>query len=125
MDIGPTILELAGIEPPEMLEAVSMLPALEGKDWQGRDFVFAEQAKDGILQTTDFMTMVRSKDWKLVHFLDEPFGQLFNLVEDPDELNNLWDSDNHVELKRELLAVLREWRIRSQYHTRDWTADWR
>ena len=125
MDIGPTILQLAGVEPPEMMEAVSMLPALEGEEWQGRDFVFAEQAKDGILQTTEFMTMVRNKDWKLVHFLDESFGQLFDLTKDPDEVDNLWDSADHREIKRQLLAVLREWRIRSQYHTRDWGADWR
>lgn len=125
MDIGPTILELAGVEPPAMLEAETMLPALEGKAWDGRDYVFAEQARDGILQTTDFMTMVRSRDWKLVHFLDEPFGQLFDLGADPDEVNNLWDAPQHVEKKRELLAVLREWRIRSQYHTRDWPAEWR
>jgi arylsulfatase A-like enzyme len=125
MDLGPTILELAGVEVPAELEAISLLPALEGNDWPGRDYVFAEQAKDGILTDTEFMTMVRGCDWKLVHFLDEPWGQLFDLAGDPDEVRNLWDEPAAVEKKRELLGVLREWRIRSGYHTRDWAAEWR
>ena len=71
------------------------------------------------------MTMVRSRDWKLVHFLDQPFGQLFDLVRDPDEVHNLWDDPAAADKKQELLGQLREWRIRSQYHTRDWAQDWR
>jgi arylsulfatase A-like enzyme len=71
------------------------------------------------------MTMVRSKEWKLVHFLDEEFGQLFNLIEDPDEVKDLWDDPASAAKKAEMLAVLREWRIRSQYDTSDLSADWR
>ena len=125
MDIGPTILELAGVDIPPTLEAVTMLPVLYGSDWSGRNNVFAEQAKDGILTHADFMTMVRNKAWKLVHFLDEPFGQLFDLQTDPDEVVNLWSDPAHQEMKQELLAILREWRIRSQLHTADWSIEWR
>ena len=125
MDLGPTILELAGIETPSTFEAETLMPALLGADWSGRNYVFAEQAKDGILTGTEFMTMVRNKAWKLVHFLDEPYGQLFDLMHDPDEVNNRWLDPAAAEMKDELLAVLREWRIRSQLHTADWSADWR
>ena len=125
MDLGPTILELAGVEPPPTLEAVSLRPALEGDEWAGRDYVFAEQARDGILTGAEFMTMVRSKHWKLVHFLDEPDGQLFDLQQDPQELRNLWADPSRRAVRDELLAVLREWRIRSQCHTADWPAPWR
>ena len=70
MDLGPTILELAGLPVPADCEADSLLPALRGEPWAGRTHVFAEHGRDGILQETDFMTMVRDRDWKLVHFLD-------------------------------------------------------
>ncbi|MCB0075426.1 MAG: DUF4976 domain-containing protein, partial [Caldilineaceae bacterium] len=120
MDIGPTILDLAGVPVPESMEAQSLLPALAGISWEPRPYVFAEHSRDGILQETEFMTMVRSRTWKLVHFLDEPFGQLFDLVNDPDETHNLWDDPAYADKRRELLDVLREWRIRSQYHTRAW-----
>ncbi|MCA8996708.1 MAG: sulfatase-like hydrolase/transferase [Planctomycetaceae bacterium] len=126
-DIGPAILELASIKPPENLEARSLLPALTGGNWQPRDYVFAEQVRDGILTGCEFMTMVRSHNWKLVHFLDEPDGQLFDLNSDPDEVNNLWDSGHteHQARKQELLDTLREWRIRSQLSTANLWADFR
>jgi len=125
MDLGPTILELAGIDIPPTLEAVTMLDAFEGADWNGRNFVFAEQVKDGILTGCEFMTMVRNNAWKLVHFLDDPNGQLFDLVHDPQELNNLWCDERSATMKQELLAVLREWRIRSGIETADWSQEWR
>lgn len=125
MDLGPTILELAEIEVPHTLEAISMKESLESYDWKGRDYVFAEQIKDGILTGCEFMTMVRNQEWKLVHFLDEPHGQLFNLTEDPDEVNNLWDDEASATEKQNLLDVLREWRIRSGIETADWSQDWR
>ncbi len=120
MDIGAAILELAGVPLPESMEAESLLPALKDEPWGGRPYVFSEHGRDGILQETKFMTMVRSREWKLVHFLDEPFGQLFDLADDPGEVHNLWNDPAAADNKSELLDVLREWRIRSQYHTRDW-----
>jgi arylsulfatase A-like enzyme len=125
MDIGPAVLELAGAEVPRSMEAQSLTPALRGSPWVGRPYVFAEHGRDGILQETAFMTMVRSPEWKLVHFMDQPFGQLFDLARDPGEVHNLWDHPAAAEAKAELLDVLREWRIRSQYHTRDWAQAWR
>jgi len=125
MDIGPTLLELSGCDMPENIEAKSLLPALNGESWTPRDSVYAEQAKDGNFTGCDFMTMVRNRDWKLVHFLDQPDGQLFDLNADPDEVNNLWNSPDHTEQKRELLANLREWRIRSGLNTKEWSRDWR
>ena len=125
MDIGPAILELAEIEVPTEIEAKSLLPALEGNDWTSRDYVYAEHGRDGILQEIDFMSMVRSRDWKLVHFLDSPEGQLFDLENDPDEVRNLWSDANHIDQRRALLDELREWRIRSGVHAANWAADWR
>ncbi len=123
MDVGPAILELAGVEIPASMEAESLSPSLNGEPWDGRQYVFAEHSRDGILQETEFMTMVRTRDWKLVHFLDEAFGQLFHLANDPEEVHNLWDDPAAAEKKQELLDVLREWRIRSQLHTKDWARD--
>ena len=41
-------------------------------------------------------TMVRSNKWKMVYFLKETTGQLFDLENDPEERNNLWESMEHV-----------------------------
>ena len=119
-DIGPALLELAGLEVPETFEAQSLLPVLEGdSNWRGRDYVFAEHPRDGNFTTADFQTMVRSKDWKLVHIIGSDAidggteGQLFDLKNDPGEQTNLWGNPAHEEKKRELMDVLLEWRLRS------------
>ena len=125
MDIGMTILELAGATIPKTMEAESVLAALRGEEWNGREYLYAEQTKDGIYTEGPFMTMVRNRNWKLVHFLDAPFGQLFDLQNDPDEMQNLWDDPAGSKAKAELLAELREWHIRSQVHTAAWSEDWR
>jgi arylsulfatase A-like enzyme len=125
MDIGPAILEMAGIEVPKTFEAQSILPAIQGKDWTPRDYVYAEQIKDGILTETEFMSMIRNEEWKLVHFLHMKCGQLFNLKDDPDEVVNLWDEPAASGVKQKLLDQLREWHIESQVHTHDWAAEWR
>ena len=125
MDIGPALLELADITPNLTMEARSLLPALQSQPWESRAHVFAEHGRDAILQETEFMTMVRSEDWKLVHFVDCPQGQLFDLQNDPDEVINLWDVVAHADKKRELLDVLRDWRISSDVHTAGWSANWR
>lgn len=125
MDLGPTLLDLAEVPYPDSMEARSLLPALQGEAWSPRPYVFAEHCRDGNLTETEFMTMIRSEDWKLVHFLDEPYGQLFDLKNDPREMRNLWDEPSAATRKSQLLHALQEWRIRSSYHTTDWAQDWR
>ncbi|MCA9059986.1 MAG: sulfatase-like hydrolase/transferase [Planctomycetaceae bacterium] len=125
MDIGPAILELAGCQVPPTMEAQSLLPALNGEAWQPRDYVYAEHGRDGILDSTDFMTMVRNDDFKLVHFVDEDDGMLIDLRNDPEETNNLWSDPNFAAQKEALLAELREWRIRSFVRTAPWAGPFR
>ena len=96
MDVGVSLLEFAGASVPNTVEAISVAPALHGNEWQGRDYVYAEQMTDGNYTEGPFMTMVRDRDWKLVHFLDEEYGQLFDLRSDPNEANNLWDEGELV-----------------------------
>lgn len=126
MDLGPTILQWAGVDVPPELEAVSLSAAFDDPSgFEGRPYVYCEQVKDGVLTGCEFMTMVRDTTHKLVHFLDEPEGQLFDLVRDPDELQNLWDDPAAEPHKQRLLTELREWRIRSGVHTKDWCRDHR
>ncbi len=105
------------------MEARSLVPALRGDEsWEPREYVFAEQGRDGNLNATEFVTMVRSERWKLVHFLGEPHGQLFDLQADPQENRNLWNDPACGATKAHLHDVLREWRIRSALQTKDWVA---
>ena len=120
-DFGPTILELAGLQPPKWMEARSLAPYLNGNTPAPRRYVFAEHAGDKIFHGTRFMTMIRGHDYKLVHFIDTDEGQLFDLRADPNELHNLWADPAQQSKRRELIDEILTWRIQSDLTTQGWT----
>jgi len=115
MDLVPMLFELAGLEWGSVGDLrptrVSALPVVRGES-TGREVVFAEHSADNILKEVKFITMVRTRDWKLVHYLDQPWGELYDLQNDPREVRNLWNDPTYDDIRGELLAVLRDWRIR-------------
>ena len=126
MDLGATILDYANIERPDWMEAISLRPCLEGVcEHTGREVVFAEHGRDGILRETDLMSMVRDERWKLVYFIDSEDGQLFDLRNDPGEEDNLWERPDAQNEKERLFALMRRWLMESNSRTRRWQEAWR
>ena len=105
-------------EPDPSFEAESLNPALEGRDFAGREHVFCEQGGDVNLTGAEYLTMVRSTTHKLVCFQGQDYGQLFDLEADPEEARNLWDEDAAAGVERELFDVMREWLVDSAVRTR-------
>lgn len=117
-DIAPTILEWAGVEPDSGFEAESLMPALTGEPFEGREHVFCEQGGDVNLTGSELITMVRSKTHKLVHFQGQTYGQMFDLSRNPEETRNCWDDPEYQDVKRELLSLLLNWHIDSALRTK-------
>ena len=116
-DLGPTILEYAGIETPSWMEATPLQPYLQGDIKSSRQRVYAEHSNDALLTGTRFMTMIRDGSLKLVHFVDSSDGQLFDLSNDPDEKNNLWDHDDYAEKRAWMINEILNWRLESSLRT--------
>jgi hypothetical protein len=55
--------------------------------------------------------MLRSGRWKLVVHADLA-GELYDLDDDPAELNNLFDDDAHLAVRARLLHQLARWQVR-------------
>ena len=125
MDLGPTILELAGLPVPPEMEAVSLMGALETPGSPRREYVFSEHGPDNILQGVELMTMVRNEGWKLVSFHGEDYGQLYDLQQDPHELVNRWDDPVCSEQKAELLEAHRSLLVESSRRTGPWKSSFR
>ena len=92
VDIAPTMLALAGTVAPEGLDGVSLLPALRGTTKQVRDGVLIEYYTDSVfgrLQNMGYKAL-RTTRWKYIRY-GELVGmdELYDLQEDPAELNNL------------------------------------
>jgi arylsulfatase len=118
MDVAPTILEAAGLPVPSNWEARSLLPGLARQEPCGRDIVYAELARDHIQTGAEYMVMRRDAEWKLVHYLGEPAGELYNLRDDPGEVHNLWESAAHRELRERLVREVHEWSMRGNLRSR-------
>lgn len=120
-DIGPTVLELAGLNPPAKMEAESLIPFLENEpDATEREYVFSEHAKDVMLQDVDHCLMIRSKRYKLVEYLGKGDGQLFDLESDPNETTDVWDNPEYGKDKEALREALKEWFVTSTTQCTGW-----
>ena len=53
--------------------------------------------------------MVRTREWKLVFYLGESFGELYHLNEDPDELHNLYDAPECQPARQQLVEQMMHW----------------
>ena len=58
-------------------------------------------------QPTTFNTKTYINErYKISIYYNQPYGELFDLQQDPNEIYNLWDSPEQQELKKELLLKL-------------------
>jgi arylsulfatase A-like enzyme len=104
-DIAPTLLELAGTHVPERMQGKSLLPILTGQADPDlhRDFVRCEYYDALDLPNGSFATMYRDARYKLVVYHGHGLGELYDLVNDPDEFHNQWENPAFQTLKLELL----------------------
>ncbi|MDH7569557.1 MAG: sulfatase-like hydrolase/transferase, partial [Armatimonadota bacterium] len=105
-DLAPTLLQLAGLEVPERMQARSLLPLLTGAAdaSEHRQHVLCEYYRClGGAPPDAHGTMLCDGRYKIcVYHHSEP-GELYDLQEDPEEYHNLWDDPGYAALKLELL----------------------
>jgi arylsulfatase A-like enzyme len=103
-DKAPTLLELAGLEVPERMTGRSLLPILRGESEEPhRDFVRCEYYDALDEPDNSFATMYRDRRYKLVVYHGHNLGELYDLAEDPNEFENMWDEPEAQPLKLELM----------------------
>lgn len=116
-DIFPTILSMLNIETPDYVtpEGKDLTPLLKGDELNSSVPVFAQYNMEnfGIAH----LRMVRFEDWKLI----KRFGlganadlvdELYNVKNDPGELNNLINQNEHQTIREELEGLLRDWLLK-------------
>jgi arylsulfatase A-like enzyme len=105
IDLFDTLCEVGGTLPGEGSQGRSLVPLLEGESESHREAAFSENW---------FGRMVRSEAYKMVYYPGKPYGELYNLEEDPLEQHNLWDSAEHESEKRRLKDMLLDWSFDSE-----------
>jgi arylsulfatase len=62
--------------------------------------------------------MRRDARWKLVYYLGEKHGELYDLVTDPGERSNLWAIPEHTGKRDLMIRDLLEWSVRTAVFSR-------
>jgi len=136
VDFLPTLLEMVGVAVPENVQGVSAAPILRGASEEPiRDAVFAEHLSHALRDNT--CRCIRTDRYKLIRYFEpgrtilkpidahpqgvaehtvrprrngtRPVVHLFDLQEDPLEVNNLSRDEQHADTVRELSDRLWQW----------------
>jgi arylsulfatase A-like enzyme len=113
-DIMPTFCDIAGINTPGNTDGISFLPTLKQEGMQNKHpYLFWEFYEQGGKQA------VRLDQWKGIrlNIKDQPDNpiELYNLVEDPEELNDI--SADHPDIVNKIELIMQEAHIPSPVFT--------
>jgi len=109
LDVVPTILDYAGIEPSSTIRGLSLKTVIEHPDTTWRNFVVTELAIDPGDNTKTGRMITDGRFKYIVFSHGRRNEQLFDLASDPGEKNNLAYSSAYISKKRELERKLKEW----------------
>jgi ABC-type oligopeptide transport system ATPase subunit len=115
IDYAPTFLELAGVPVPEDIHGESIVPLLKGEkpaDW--RKSLYYHYYEFPAVHMVKRHYGVRTERYKLIHFYNDiDVWELYDLQEDPKELNNLYGKEGYDQITKELMQELK--RLQEQY----------
>jgi arylsulfatase A-like enzyme len=113
VDFAPTFLEVSGLPASTEMQGRSLLPVLRGRapaDW--RTSMYYRYYHDPGDHNTRVHYGVRTRTHKLIYFWKKDQWELFDLVNDPHELHNLYGQPGQetltATLKAELARLKRE-----------------
>lgn len=98
MDLFPTIAEFAAAKNPDGVEGKSLVPILTGKKTKVRDVLYTGYR--------DCQRSIRDDRWKLIRYPLVDRTQLFDLKNDPHELNNLAYKPEFNEMLKKMTTLL-------------------
>ena len=107
IDFAPTFLDAAGLPVPADMQGRSLLPILRGKtpgDW--RTSMYYRYYHDPGDHNTRAHYGVRTLTHKLIHYWKADEWELFDLVNDPQEMHNLYGQRGQEKLTATLKAEL-------------------
>ena len=118
LDLAETFLDLAGVDVPDVMQGRSLVPLLQGEtpvDW--RDAIYYQYFEYPGWHMVRRHYGVRTRTHKLIHYYEIGEWELFDLVNDPDELQSVYGEQEYADVQAALEVRLLE--LRSQYAVPD------
>lgn len=101
VDIYPTLVELAGLEPPHGLAGESLAPLLNDPDSPRQEVAYTV-----LRRGKELMQAVRTPRWRYIKLGEEGERELFDHRTDPGEWRNLADDPKYQDVCRKLEQLL-------------------
>jgi arylsulfatase A-like enzyme len=109
LDIAATILDRARVEPYNGIQGLSLLPVLAGGASLARDSMVIEddqqRAVFGLPPGSRLRTLLTPR-WRMTIAHGDPYGELYDIKNDPDEMDNLFEDAAHRGARAELMEKL-------------------
>jgi arylsulfatase A-like enzyme len=99
VDLAPTILAAAGLPAPQAMQGVNQLPVWTGAAADARDHVIVENRHQ---PTAVHLRTYIEQRHKLTVYRGQPWGDLFDLAEDPGEIVNRYDDPAYATVRHDL-----------------------
>jgi arylsulfatase A-like enzyme len=103
LDFAETFLELAGVDVPEEMQGMSLLPALKENNYKWRDAIYYHYYEYPGIHAVKRHYGIRTNRYKLIHFyydIDE--WELYDLEKDPYEMNNIYNKPQYDVVQKQL-----------------------
>ena len=113
LDFAQTFLEAAMIEEPDGMQGESLIPLLKGNNqkWT-RDAVYYHYYEYPSVHMAKRHYGIVSKEYKLTHFyFDVDEWELYDRINDPNEMNNVFNNPDYQDVVKKLTAELKKMRI--------------
>ena len=109
LDIAQTVLDRAGLEPYYGIQGRSLMPEIMGEEDTGPGAVIIEQEDQrkyfGLEPPLRLRTLVTER-YRMTIYHGNDWGEIYDLSEDPAEINNLWGDKASQNLKADLLEIM-------------------
>lgn len=100
VDLCTTMLAYAGLPIPRSMTGINQLSYWTGQSAPLRTHAVCEHHHEPTV--INLRTYINDR-YKITVYMNQTYGEQFDLKNDPQEVNNLWDDPAHAALKQELL----------------------
>ena len=114
LDFAQTFLEAAMIDVPDDMQGESLIPLLKGdsSEWT-RDAVYYHYYEYPSVHMAKRHYGIVNKEFKLVHFYyDVDEWELYDRLNDPNEINNVYNNPEYSDIVNKLTKELKEIRVK-------------
>ena len=107
VDLAPTLLEAAGIPVELGMQGRSLINLLTGTTSVHRSSVYCEYLDaQALYDIPPVCSSVRTDRYKVAYYRGINTGELYDLLNDPNETHNLWASVHYTDIREQMMMLL-------------------